>query len=318
MPSYLTIVSAILPVFLVIATGMLFHRRGWLGEETETGVMKLVMNLLVPCLVLSLVPGNPALAKVSTAAWSIGLGFALVLAGLGIAWVVGLAAGMRVRSGLRTFAISAGIQNYGFIALPMLVGLFPGNPGPTGLIFIFGIGVELAMWTAGVALLTGKAGLKALVNGPFLSVVVALLIHYSGAHRLVPGVVHDSMEMLGRCAVPMSIFMIGATMDRFFREGIFGDALRVGLAGIVVRLGLHAALVLAAALLLPVTDDLRRVLVVQAAMPAAIFPIVLARLYDGQPRVAIQVVLTTSLACLATAPLVIAWGLAWVERLAEP
>lgn len=310
MPSYLTILNAILPVFLVIATGFLFHRRGWLSEETETGMMKLAMNLLVPCLILSLVPGNPALAKFSAAAWSIGLGFALVLAGLGIAWVGGLAAGMRVGGGLRTFAISAGIQNYGFIALPMLVALFPGNTGPSGLIFIFGIGVELAMWTAGIALLTGKAGLKALVNGPFLAVVAALLLNYSGGHRYIPELVQTSMDMLGRCAIPMSIFMIGATMGRFFREGILGDALRVGLASIVVRLVLHAALVLAAALFLPLSEDLRRLLVVQAAMPAAIFPIVLARLYDGQPRVAIQVVLITSLACLATAPFVIAWGLA--------
>ncbi len=312
MPSYLAIVSAIVPVFLVIATGLLFHRRGWLSEETETGMMKLVMNLLVPCLVLSLVPGNPALQKLSTAAWSIGLGFGLVLAGLGLAWTGGLAVGMRVGSGLRTFAISAGIQNYGFIALPMLVALFPGNPGPSGLIFIFGIGVELAMWTAGVALLTGKAGLKALVNGPFLAVVAALVLNYSGAQRFVPEIIHTSMDMLGRCAVPMSIFMIGATMGRFFREGIFDEALRVGLGSIVVRLGLHPALILGAALLLPLSEDLRRVLVVQAAMPAAIFPIVLARLYDGQPRVAIQVVLITSLACLGTAPFVIAWGLAWI------
>ncbi|MCB1134495.1 MAG: AEC family transporter, partial [Verrucomicrobiae bacterium] len=51
-------------------------------------------------------------------------------------------------------------------------------------------------------------------------------------------------------------------------------------------------------------------LVVQAAMPAAIFPIVLARLFGGQPRVAIQVVLITSLVSLLTAPFVIAWGLA--------
>lgn len=312
MPSYFAILSAILPVFLVIATGFLFHRRGWLSEETETGMMRLGMNLLVPCLVLSLVPGNSALEKLSTTAWSIGLGFLLVLGGFLVSWLVGLACGMRIGSGLRTFAISAGIQNYGFIALPLLVGLFPGNAGPAGLAFIFGIGVEMAMWTAGLAILTGKAGLRALVNGPFLSVIAALVLNYTGAYRLVPEVVHTSMEMLGRCAVPMSIFMIGATMGRFFRDGIFVDVLRVGIASTVARLGLHGALILAAALLLPVPEDLRRLLVVQAAMPAAVFPIVLARLFGGQPQVAIQVVMVTSFLSLVSAPFVIAWGL---ERL---
>jgi predicted permease len=312
MVSYFTIFSAIVPVFLVIATGFLFHRRGWLSEETETGMMKLGMNLLAPCLILSLVPGNPALAKASTAAWAVGLGFGLVLSGLLLAWLGGLASGLRVGTGLRTFAISSGIQNYGFIALPLLVDLFPGNEGPSGLAFIFGIGVEIAMWTAGIAILTGKAGLRALVNGPFIAAIASIALNDTGLFRFIPEFVHTSMEMLGRCAVPMSIFMIGATMGRFCREGIFADALRIGVAGVIVRLILHASLFLAAAALLPISDDLRRLLVVQAAMPAAIFPIVLARLFNGQPDVAIKVVTATSLVSLGTAPFVIAWGLAWL------
>jgi predicted permease len=101
-------------------------------------------------------------------------------------------------------------------------------------------------------------------------------------------------------------------MGRFCREGIFADALRIGVAGVIVRLILHASLFLAAAALLPISDDLRRLLVVQAAMPAAIFPIVLARLFNGQPDVAIKVVTATSLVSLGTAPFVIAWGLAWL------
>lgn len=313
MASYLTIFSAILPIFLVVATGFLFHRRGWLSEATETGMIKLGMHLLVPCLILSLIPGNPALEKMSTAAWSIGLGSGLTLGGYLIAWIVALACGMRVGTGLRTFTISAGIQNYGFIPLPILVALFPGNAGPSGLVFIFGIGVELAMWTAGLAILTGHAGLRSIVNGPFLSVVAALLLNYTGTHVLVPEVLHTSMEMLGRCAVPMSILMIGATMGRYFREGILHDALRVGLGSVFVRALLHAGLILAAGLLLPLPEDLRRLLVVQAAMPAAIYPIVLARLFHGQPTVAIQVVMITSFVALPTAPFVIAWGLAMLE-----
>lgn len=310
MASYGTIFSAILPVFIVIAVGFLFHRRGWLSEETETGMMKLGMHLLVPCLVLSLVPGNPALAKLSSAGWAIGLGCLLVFGGFLIAWLVGLCVGLKVGTGLRTFIISSGIQNYGFIALPIVLELFPENSGPSGLVFIFGIGVELAMWTAGLAILTGKAGFRALVNGPFLAVVAALVLNYTGTHRFIPGVVETSMEMLGRCAVPMSIFMIGATMGRFFRDGILAGALRVGFGSVVARIVLHAALVIAAAFFLPIPVDLGRLLVVQAAMPAAIFPIVLARLFGGQPRLAIQVVLITSLVSLVTAPFVIAWGLA--------
>ncbi len=312
MPSYLTILSAIIPVFLVVASGFLFQRRGWLNEETEIGMMKVVLNLLIPCLILTIIPGNPALAVISSAVWAIGLGFLLTVGGLLLAWLGGLAGGLRTGSGLRTFIICTGIQNYGFLPLPILVELFPGNTGPSGLVFVFGVGVEVAMWTVGLTIMNGKAGLRAVFNGPFLAVVGALLLNYSGGFRFIPEILATTMEMLGRCAVPMSIFMVGATMGRFFREGIFADVFRVGCSSVFIRLGAHAALILAAAAFLPIASDLKRLLIVQAAMPAAIFPIVLVRLFGGQTQLAIQVVMVTSIVSLITAPLVIAWGLGWI------
>ncbi|MEM6279064.1 MAG: AEC family transporter [Verrucomicrobiota bacterium] len=313
MPSYLSILSATLPVFLVMGIGFGFHRRGWLSEEVEVGVMKLGLNLLFPCFILTLVPGNPALETISSALWAIGLGFVLVVIGIGIAWFVGVVGGIRKGEGQKTFAISAGIQNYGFLTLPIVVSLFPDNEGPAGLVFVHGIGVEIAMWTVGLSVMSGKAGFKSTLNGPFIAVTCALFLNYTGLFRFIPEIATMTMEMLGRCAVPMAIFMIGATIGRFFSEGIFHDALRVSALSILVRLGLVSCVILAAAKFLPSPPDLQRLLVVQAAMPAAIFPIVLARLFGGKPQVAIQVVLATSLASIVTAPLVIAWGLTWVN-----
>lgn len=312
MPSYFTILSATLPVFLIMGIGFFFHRRGWLGEEVEVGVMKLGLNLLFPCFILSLVPGNPALETVSSAVWAIGLGFALVASAIGIAWVVATAGGIRRGEGRRTFSISAGVQNYGFVALPIVLELFPDNEGPAGLVFVHGIGVEIAMWTVGLAVMTGRAGFRSMINGPFIAVMAALFLNYTGLYRFIPNIIATTMEMMGRCAIPMAIFMIGATIGRYFKTGIFHEAFRVATLSIVVRLFLGAGLILCAACFLPLPDDLKRLLVVQAAMPAAVFPIVLARLFGGQPQVAIQVVIATSIVGIVTAPLVIAWGLAWV------
>lgn len=313
MPSYLTILSATLPVFLIMGVGFLFHVRGWLSEETELGMMRLGLNLLIPCLILTLIPGNPALEKLSSAGWAMGLGFGLIVVGFAVAFLVAYCCGMRQGRGLRTFLISSGIQNYGFLPLPILAELFPDNPGPAGLVFVHGVGVELAMWTVGLAILTKKAGFRSVVNGPFLAVVVALILNYTGLHQFIPGILETVMDMLGRCAIPMSILMIGATMGSFFNREIFHDALRVSAVSVVVRLAILAGVLLAVAKFAPISPDLSRLLVVQAAMPAAIFPIVLARLFGGQTQVAIQVVLATSAVSLVTAPLVIAWGLAWVN-----
>jgi len=313
MPSYFTIFSATLPVFLIIAIGFLFHRRGWLGEDVEVGMIKLGLNLLFPCFILTLVPGNPALEKLSSAFWSIGLGFVLVVVTIGIAWLVARVGRIRRGEGLRTFSLASGIQNYGFIPLPILLEIFPDNNGPAGLVFVHGIGVEIAMWTVGLAVMTGRAGLRSMVNGPFVAVVLALFLNYTGLYQWIPEIVATTMEMLGRCAIPIAIFMIGATIGRYFRSGILHEAFRVASLSVLVRLVLAAGLFLVATRYLPVPPDLKRLLVVQAAMPAAVFPIALARLYGGQPQVAIQVVIATSVVGIATAPLVIAWGLSWVN-----
>lgn len=312
MPSYYTILSATLPVFLIIGIGFFFQRRGWLGEEMEVGVMKLGLNLLFPCFILSLVPGNPALETASSAIWAIVLGFSLVATSIGIAWLVAALGILRKGEGRRTFAIAAGIQNYGFVALPIVLELFPDNSGPAGLVFVHGIGVEAALWTVGMAVMTGRAGFRSMINGPFIAVIVALFLNYTGLYLYIPKIIATTMEMLGRCAIPMAIFMIGATIGGFFDKGIFQDAFRVAFSSVLVRLVLAAGIFLCVAKFFPIPDDLRRLLVVQAAMPAAVFPIVVARLFGGQPQVAIQVVIATSVVGIVTAPLVIGWGLRWI------
>ena len=91
------------------------------------------------------------------------------------------------------------------------------------------------------------------------------------------------------------------------------DAPRVAASSVLARLVVAAIIILCSAKFLPISADLKRLLVIQAAMPAAIFPIALARLYEGQPQVAIQVVIVTSLVGIISIPFVIAWGLGWVN-----
>ncbi len=71
-------------------------------------------------------------------------------------------------------------------------------------------------------------------------------------------------------------------------------------------------LFLLAAKFLPASVELKRVMVLEAAMPAAVFPIVMARHYQGDPATAMRVVLGTSVVSLATIPLWIKFGMKFV------
>lgn len=315
-PSYTTILTALAPVFLVMGAGAAGQRLRAISDEMELGVMRLVLNLLSPCLIFSKVAGNRDLDDVRVAAWSIGSGAVLILIGYAVAYGGARLAGLTRGHGLRTFTVSAGIQNYGFMALPVVLALWPDQAGPAGLIFVHGLGVEIAQWTVGMIILSGHAvpSWRMIANGPFIAVVVSLTLNYTGGDALIPDIVRRAMAMLGDCSIPMALLMIGATVGRLFERELGGEVARIAIAGCVVRLAAIPAVILCAAKFLPPPPDLQKVLIVQAGMPAAVFPIVLAKLYGGHPRTAVQVVLATTVVSVLTAPLAIALGLAWVGR----
>jgi predicted permease len=80
----------------------------------------------------------------------------------------------------------------------------------------------------------------------------------------------------------------------------------------VLRLGLLPWLFLLAAKFLPLSVELRRVLVIEAAMVSAVFPIAMAKHYGGDPPTALRAVLSTSLVGFLTIPLWIRFGLTFV------
>ena len=69
---------------------------------------------------------------------------------------------------------------------------------------------------------------------------------------------------------------------------------------------------IAAARWLPCPPELRNVLLIQAAMPSAVMPVILAKLYGGDPRLALRIILCTSIGALVTIPWWIQHGLRWI------
>jgi predicted permease len=110
--------------------------------------------------------------------------------------------------------------------------------------------------------------------------------------------------------VPLALVVIGSSISDLFTAERHTGKIVIGSA--LVRLVLAPMVILAAAKFLPLAAELKQVMVVQAAMPAAVTPIILARLYGGRPAVAAQVVVFTTALSLFTLPWIIAFGCQWV------
>jgi predicted permease len=145
-----------------------------------------------------------------------------------------------------------------------------------------------------------------------VTLLVAVAINLTGLSPRVPGFVGSMTHSLGVCTVPIGLLMTGVSLADYLDEPSKLLHRNIALAACVVRLLIMPALMLCFAKWLPCSVDLKRVLVVEAAMPAAVFPIILARHYGGQPLTAVQVVLATTAAGLVACPLWIRAGLSWV------
>ncbi len=211
---YWTILEASLPVYLVIAAGLVLRRIKLFPEELDAGTMRLIINFLFPCFILDKILGNEALDHLGTITSAAASGFLLILLGFGLSYLAALAVGMRRTDGLRTFSLATGIQNYGFIPIPIIAKLFA-SKATMGVLFMHSLGVELALWTVGVAILTGfgKAPWKHLFNAPIIAILLGLAINASGIYPKIPDSATTTIAMLASCSIPLSLLLVGSAIS---------------------------------------------------------------------------------------------------------
>jgi len=309
--SPLNVVASVLPVYLLILAGALLRRTGIVRAEHDEGVMQVVYTVMLPCFMLDKILGSAVLKSGAVVLSSIGLGFGLILVGLAIGFGVGRLIGLERGTGMRTFALTAGSQNYGFTAAPVVQILW--STGALAILFVHNIGVELAMWSVGVMIMSGERAIpwRKVLNGPVLAVATGLLLVALGWDAYCVGPARTALSMIGIGAFPLAVLITGCTiMDLVVAEP---PTWKIILGSSLVRLVLAPIAILTAAKFLPIATELRQVLVVQAAMPAAMTPIMLARMYGGRPAIAVQIVVCTTALSLISLPWIITLGCQWIS-----
>ena len=310
--SYSQLFLTILPVFALIALGAALRRVQWITEAAEDSLLNLVVKVTFPCLIFESVAANRALHEPGNLLLPPLLGFGLTLLSMLVAWHAARALGLTIGGGRRTFALAVGLTNFGYLPLPLMDVMF--GPESRAVLLVHNVGVEAAVWTGGILVVSGLSpfeGWRRLVNAPAISLVVALAANLTGAAALVPAVVMSLVHALALCAIPLGLVMTGVSIQPHLDDPRKLVDTRVTLSAWLLRLAVLPWIFLLAAKYLPCPVDLKRVLVVQAAMPSAVIPIIIARLYGGQPLVAVQIVLGTTALALFTIPFWIRFGLAF-------
>ncbi|MCP4847404.1 MAG: AEC family transporter [Verrucomicrobiaceae bacterium] len=321
MPSYITIFNACIPVFAVIAAGYCLRRLRILSKHADKSLLSLVLNLLFPAFIIHHLLDNNSLGSRSIIFAAAAIGGLSIIIGLGIAYIAASSIRME-KANRRTFAVAAGLQNYGFIPIPILLTLFGKEIIPIQL--MFSTGLEIVLWTAAIMMLTGgkSGGWKNLLNAPLLTTVVCLVLNSVFSINQLPEILSRPISMVSDCAVPVSLLLIGAIIRDLLQRSPDPQTPKTRhlpeiIMAIVIRLIALPSLMLLIAGLAPLPIELKRILVIQAAMPAAVFPILLVRRYGGDIATAVRVVMVTMIISILSIPPVIVFGL-WITGSAGP
>jgi len=306
--------NAMLPIFVIIGSGFLVRRLGWLSEEADRSLMRVVVNLFYPALILSYILGNDALRQPSNLVLPPLVGMTTIVAGFGVSMLIARHFKLGDQRECRTFAFSTGMYNYGYFPIPIIALLF--DRETTGVLFVHNLGVEFAMWALGVGFILSandpKSMWRRIFSGPVIAILIGAPLNLMRVDQHIPNFALQAIDLFGQCAIPLGLILIGATFADLAKVAKFREGIKIPATACLLRLGVFPLAFLLFAFLFPLPVELKRVLIIQAAMPCAVFPIVLARHFDGSPDVAFKVVLSTTIVSLITIPMWISLGLALV------
>ncbi len=312
--SFFDILIQILPVFLLVAVGYATRMLGVLSDDAENSILRLIVNVLYPCFILAKIPGNESLQHYSVVAVALAAGFLLTLAGLIVSRFVGLGFRISKKDGLNTFCVSTAVQNYGFVPIPLIMALFGDIADETlGVLFVHNLGLEFALWTVGIIIISGTiaGATRRLINGPTIAILAGLILNFSGLYVFIPDFANKAIGDLGNCSIPISLVLVGAALASVIESHRWKTDWKIVSGALLIRFLIMPLVFLGGASAVSFSPELKRVLIVESAMPAAIFPIVLAKYFGGKPGVAVQVCIATSVASLVMTPLLLTFGLRW-------
>lgn len=211
----------------------------------------------------------------------------------------------------RRVSAAAGVfGNVGFIGIPLLQALLPGDVSSDGVALsaVFALSMNLLAWTAGLFLMTGEKKhirMRSLFLNPAMLAFYLAFPLFLLKWRL-PDALLDTVSLAGRTSTPICMIVLGMRLAATPFRRIVTD--RFAWRSCVGKLVLMPLLSLALTAFLPFPPYFRATLFLLCCCPSASVVQNFSELYlpdcaeDGK-RTAADAILLSNLLCMATIPL---------------
>ncbi|MFV1963703.1 MAG: AEC family transporter, partial [Acidimicrobiia bacterium] len=291
-------VEILLPVFLVVGAGTVAGRK--LQLDTKS-LSRLVYWVVGPVFVYSVL---------ATADLSVGLvarilgATMLAIFGSGIvAWLSARVLDRPVRIGSAGVlsSVYGNVGNFGLAIVAFTFGV--AALGFAGVVLVavnvtgVFIGVAVARWHEHGALRALRMALTAPMT---LAVVPAAIVN--GGDITLPLWLDRPLTLVAGALIPVMLLTLGAQLGQMTKPHVSMDVVRA----IVVKLVIAPLFAAGAVVLVGLTGVPAGVVILQFAMPAAVFTSIIALEHDLEPDLVTTTVLVGTLASIVTIPIVIA------------
>ncbi|MBD2858305.1 AEC family transporter [Spongiibacter sp. KMU-158] len=216
---------------------------------------------------------------------------------LACATVISLVFLVIFRLPVRDFLVPMVFGNTGNMGLPLCLFAF-GDAGLTLALGVF-LTTSTTHFSLGVAVLNGRQALKYTFASPLVWSGVLAAWMVLGNWQL-PLAIQNSLHILGGMAIPLMLITLGISLNSL-HSGAFVRSFLMGLA----RLGIGLAAGFAAVWLLDLDGLLRKVILLQAATPSAVFNYLLALQSRRNPNAVAGMVVSSTVLSFITIPLLL-------------
>lgn len=280
------IFAILAPIFICVAIGYGWSRTGR-GFDTAL-VTSIVTYFGTPCLVFY------ALAKVELEpAYLWDMGIAALVANVAFVVIGGIVLAV-FKLPQRAFLQSLSWPNVGNVGLPLCLLAF-GEEGLALAIAFFTVYVVLQM-TIGVAFVSGSFSPKSILAMPVIP-ATALASVFLFSDLAVPVWLFNTTKLIGDLTIPLMLFTLGVSLASL-KIGNISTAVWLS----VLRLGMGFGVGVAIVEVMDLSGAAAGVVILECAMPAAVFCYLFAQLHNQRPQEVAGLVIVSTFMGFAALP----------------
>ena len=298
-------------LFLLLATGYICRRVGFIDDLGSKRLSKLIISIGQPMMIVgALISKDFSWDMLKAGLFYMLIGFLLHPLMALIAWLTSPLFPKGSRRNISIFSII--FTNCGFIGLPILNTIFPGQGAFYGAFFL--IGFHVYIWTLGIYILSrGNDNVKltpkkAIFNYGTIPCAIGLVLYVLKSVVTIPAFAVNFTNQLGNLCLPISVLIIGALIAAQGFKPIFtnGRLYLFNLTKLIIVPLIVCGIAKLATLGMADAANAHNIVLfctVIAAMPSATTVAMLSEIYDLDSKYAAQAVGSTSLLSVATLPL---------------